>query len=102
MGTRIRVSPQGDLHLPEELRERLGWKTGSYLECRVEGSRLVLEIVDIDIFAEAAKKPDEDSFEKALRKQAEKKDRAFDVFEKKIQETPGEAPRPEDRPGFWD
>ncbi len=101
MGERLRVSPEGHLKIPDKMREKLGWKTGAYLECVIQDGVLTLSEVDVDLFEEALKKPDEGSFDEIMKRQAEEKEKAFDLFDKKIQEPPEEV-RPEDKPGFWD
>jgi bifunctional DNA-binding transcriptional regulator/antitoxin component of YhaV-PrlF toxin-antitoxin module len=97
---RIRIAPDGSLKLPREVSEKLGWTTGSYLEVSVKGDAVELKRVEVDLFAEAVKKPDGDTFEKILRKQKESTEKAFKDFEVKIKDPP--QLRPEDRPQFWD
>ena len=97
---RLRVSAKGAIKLPEELRESLEWSTGNYLEYAIEDGKLVIWKVEVDLFAEAMKKPDGDKFDKIMGKQAENQEKAFDEFEERIK-NPGEV-RPEDRPEFWD
>lgn len=101
MKKRIRISPEGVIQLSEKLREELGWTTGSYLEYKVSGNKLELWRVEVDLFAEAMKKPDQDAFDKILKQQSESQTRAFSDFEKKLKE-PLPDLRPEDRPEFWD
>jgi AbrB family looped-hinge helix DNA binding protein len=97
---RLRVSAKGAIKLPEELRETLEWPTGSYLEYEVKDGKLEIWKIEIDLFAEAIKKPDEDKFDKIMGEQAESQEKAFDEFDERIK-NPGEI-RPEDRPEFWD
>jgi len=97
---RIRIAPDGTLKLPREVTEKLGWVTGSYLEVSVEGGQVQLKRVEVDLFAEAVKKPEADAFEKILQKQKESTEKAFKDFEVKIKDPP--KLRPEDRPQFWD
>ena len=97
---RIRISPDGSLRLPRDISERLGWTTGSYLEVTVNGDKVELRRVEVDLFAEATKKPDADAFEKIMKKQKESAQKAAEDFEVKIQSPP--PIRPEDRPDFWD
>ncbi len=97
---RIRIAPDGSLKLPRDVTEKLGWVTGSYLEVSVKGEAVVLKRVEVDLFAEATKKPDADAFEKIMRKQKESSEKAFQDFEVKIKDPP--KLRPEDRPEFWD
>ena len=100
MTQRIRIAPDGSLKLPREVTEKLGWTTGSYLEVSVKGDQVELKRVEVDLFAEAVKKPDADTFEKILKKQKESTEKAFQDFEVKIKDPP--KLRPEDRPQFWD
>jgi hypothetical protein len=100
MSRRIRISPEGSIKLPKETLETLGWDTASYLEFELKGDRLELWRVEVDLFAEAMKKPDADGFEKVMKKQKESQSKAFEEFEKKIKDPP--EVRPEDRPDFWD
>ncbi len=97
---RIRIAPDGSLKLPREVTEKLGWTTGSYLKVSVKGDAVELQKVEVDLFAEAVKKPDEDAFEKIMKKQKESTKKAFKDFEVKIKDPP--KVRPEDRPDFWD
>ena len=97
---RIRLNPDGSIKLPAELLESLKWITGSYLEFEHKGDRLQIWRVEVDLFAEAVKPPDPDSFEKILKKQKESTRKASEDFEKKIKDPP--KLRPEDRPEFWD
>jgi bifunctional DNA-binding transcriptional regulator/antitoxin component of YhaV-PrlF toxin-antitoxin module len=97
---RIRIAPDGTLKLPRDVTEKLGWATGSYLEVSVKGDQVQLKKVEVDVFAEAVKKPDEDAFDKILKKQKESTEKAFKDFEVKIKDPPPF--RPEDQPQFWD
>jgi antitoxin component of MazEF toxin-antitoxin module len=97
---RIRIAPDGSLKLPRVVTEKLGWTTGSYLEVSVEGESVSLKRVDVDLFAEAARKPDADAFEKIMKKQEESREKASRDFEVKIKDPP--KIRPEDRPDYWD
>ena len=98
--SRIKIAPDGSLKLPREISDKLKWVSGSYLEVTVKGETVELRRVDVDLFAEAAKKPDADAFEKIMKKQEEAKKKAFQDFEVKIKDPP--KLRPEDRPQFWD
>ena len=97
---RLRIKPNGSIALPEELRESLEWGTGSYLEYEVKGDRLEIWRVEVDVFSEAMKGPEENKFDDILKKQAEDQSKAFEEFDERIKD-PGEL-RPEDRPEFWD
>jgi hypothetical protein len=97
---RIRIAPDGSLKLPRDITEKLGWVTGSYLEVSRKGETVVLKRVEVDLFAEAAKKPDVDAFDKIMKKQEESARKAAQDFEVKIKDPP--PLRPEDRPEFWD
>ncbi len=98
--TRIRILPDGSVRVPRELTDKLGWGSGSYLEVSVKGDTVSLRRVDVDIFAEAARAPDKDAFEKIMKKQQESREKAAKDFEVKIKDPP--KLRPEDRPEFWD
>jgi bifunctional DNA-binding transcriptional regulator/antitoxin component of YhaV-PrlF toxin-antitoxin module len=100
MAERIKIAADGSIKLPPELRKKLGWISGCYLEFAVDGERVAFRKVEVDVFAEAAKKPDEDSFKKALKKQKESQSKANEEFERRIKEKV--EIRPEDRPQFWD
>ena len=97
---RIRIAPDGTIKLPRDVSDKLGFLTGSYLEVTVKDGAVVLRKVDVDLFAEAVKKPDADAFEKIMRRQKESTEKAFQDFEVKIKDPP--PLRPEDRPQFWD
>ena len=99
---RIRIAEDGSLRLPEEISERLGWLTGSYLAVTVEGSAVRLERVEVDPFAEALRKPDADAFDKILAQQRQSEEDALRSFDDRIREGDVPEPRPEDRPDFWD
>lgn len=97
---RIRIAPDGTIKLPREVTDKLGWSTGSYLEVSVKGETVHLQRVEVDLFAEATKKPDADAFEKIMKKQKESAEKASKDFETKIKDPP--KLKPEDRPQFWD
>jgi len=101
MGTRIKISADGSLHLPRDLLEKLGWKTGSFIDVSEVDGAVRLERVEVDPFAEAMKPPDPDALERAL--EAEKKSRAAALasFEEKLRSGKVPEVRPEDRPDFW-
>ncbi|MBI4603283.1 MAG: AbrB/MazE/SpoVT family DNA-binding domain-containing protein [Planctomycetes bacterium] len=99
--SRLKIAADGSLELPVELREALGWKTGGYLEATVEGESLKLRAVEVDLFAEALKAPDPDSFEKILERQKKSREEAFKAFEEKVKRGDGPEVRPEDKPDFW-
>jgi AbrB family looped-hinge helix DNA binding protein len=42
---RVIVRSKGQITLPQEVREALGIREGSILELRVEGSRLIMEVI---------------------------------------------------------
>jgi len=98
---RIRIAPDGSLKLPRDVTEKLGWLTGSYLEVAVRDGVVELRRVEVDLFAEAVKKPEADAFEKIMKKQRESAVKASEDFEEKIKNPPPPL-RPEDRPEFWD
>lgn len=100
MTERLRVAPNGSIKLPQELLEKLGWLTGSYLEFKRKGERLEIWRVEVDHFAEAMKEPDQEGFDKVLRRQKESQTKAFESFEERLKNAP--ELRPEDRPDFWD
>jgi len=98
---RIKIAPDGALRLPEEVLEDLGWKTGSYLEVSVEGGDAHLHPIEVDLFAEALKKPDPNSFDQILSKQKKSQEDAAKFFEEKIKDKELPEIRPEDKPDFW-
>jgi AbrB family looped-hinge helix DNA binding protein len=98
---RIKIASDGGLRLPEEVRERLGWKTGSYLEVSVEGSDVRLHPIELDLFAEALETPDPSSFDRIIAKQKKSQEDAARFFEEKIQDKDLPEIRPEDKPDFW-
>ena len=98
---RIKIAPVGALRLPEEILERLGWKTGSYLEVLVEGSDARFQPIEVDLFAEALKKPDPETFDQILSKQKKSQEDAFKFFEEKIKDKDLPEVRPEDKPDHW-
>ena len=85
---KLRIGADGDLRLPAELLERWGVSPGREVEASVERGRLVLRpgALSGDPFAEAAKGPDEKGFEKALRRDAEEKERAKEEFDRLLRE----------------
>ncbi len=85
---KLAIDEDGSVRLPEELLERWGVSPGRKVEASVEKGRLVLKPLAIegDPFAEAAKGPDAEGFEKALRKDAEEKARAREAFDKLLKE----------------
>ena len=85
---RLSIDEEGVIRLPESLLGRWGVSPGRKVEARVEKGRLVLDPLPIegDPFAEGAKAPDEQGFEKAMRKEAEEKARARDAFEQALRE----------------
>ena len=98
---RITIAADGALRLPEETLERLGWKTGSYLEVSVEGGDARFHPIEVDLFAEALKEPDPNSFDQILSKQKKSQEDAFKLFEEKIKDKDPPEVRPEDRPDHW-
>ena len=100
MAKRIRIAADGSIRLPEKLREQLGWTSASYLEFETADDRVTFWKVEVDLFAEAMKKPDADGFEKALKRQKTSREDAFKEFEERMKDPP--EVRPEDRPEFWD
>ncbi len=99
--SRIKIAPDGSFRLSEEILERLGWKTGTYLEASVDGDALRLKRIEVDLFAEALRKPDPESFEKMLAKQKKSQEDAFEAFEEKMKQKNLPGARPEDRPDYW-
>ena len=85
---KLRIDGDGTVRLPAELLERWGVSAGRGVEASVEKGRLVLRPLppDGDPFAEAMKGPDEQGFEKALRRDAEEKARAKEEFERLLRE----------------
>ena len=87
---RLSIDADGSLRLPAALLERWGVSAGRKLEGRVERGRLVLEPLALegDPFADGPKAPDAEGFEKALRRDAEEKDRAREAFDEALREKP--------------
>ena len=85
---KLRIGADGDLRLPAELLERWGVSPGREVEASVERGRLVLRpgALSGDPFSEAANCPDEKGFEKALRRDAEDKERAKEEFDRLLRE----------------
>jgi len=85
---KLRIDDEGRLRVPAELLERWGIAGARSLEASVEKGRLVLRPLppDGDPFAESAKGPDAEGFEKALRRDAEDKARAADAFDRLLRE----------------
>jgi len=85
---KITIDAEGRVRIPGELLEEWGVAPGRSLEARVERGRLVLRPVGVegDPFAEGPTKPDAEGFEKAMRKDAEEKERAREAFEKALRE----------------
>ncbi len=85
---RLSIEEPGVIRLPESLLRHWGVSPGRKVEARVEKGRLVLDPLPIegDPFADGAKKPDEQGFEKAMRKEAEEKAKARDAFEQALRE----------------
>ncbi len=97
--TRIRISADGAIRLPEELLEKLEWAPGHYLEFVIEENGVRLEKVDVDPFAEAMKKPDPSEFDRLLGEQKKSQEDAFKAFEENIKKPPEVLP--EDREDHW-
>jgi antitoxin component of MazEF toxin-antitoxin module len=99
MDSRLRIGAGGSLKLPRELLERLNWGSGSYINVAIEGDCLKLRRVEVDPFAEAARPPDPDAFDRLLKQQRDSQSKAFKTFDEKMKKPP--EVRPEDRPDFW-
>jgi len=99
--SRIRIGPDGSFRLAPEMMERLGWKSGSYLEVSVEGDNVRLRRIEVDPFVEAMKKPDEGAFEKILEQQKKSREEAFRRFEERVKRKDFPEVRPEDKPDHW-
>ena len=97
---RVRISADGSLKLPREVLDALGWSASGFVQASVKRDQVVLQRIEVDLFAEAVKKPDVDAFDRILKKQEENAAKAVEDFEKKIKDPP--KLRPEDRPEFWD
>ncbi len=97
--TRIRISPDGAIRLPEKLMDQLEWAGGHYLEFAVEDNAVRLEKVDVDPFEEAMKKPDPSEFDRLLGEQKKSQEDAFKAFEEIIKKPPEVLP--EDREDHW-
>jgi len=85
---RLSIEEDGSVRLPDSLLTRWGVSPGRKVEAKVEKGRLVLDPLPIegDPFAEGVRKPDEEGFEKAMRREAEEKARARDAFEQALRE----------------
>ena len=97
--TRVRISPDRTIRLPDDLLEKLDWSGGHYLEITVDGEALRLVKVEVDPFAEVMKKPDPSEFDRILGEQKKSQADAFKAFEEKIKKPP--EVRPEDREDHW-
>ena len=85
---KLAIEQDGSVRLPDDLLERWGVSPGRKVEARVEKGRLVLQPLAIegDPFEAAAKRPDENAFEDALRRDAEEKARAMEAFDRGLRE----------------
>ncbi|MCK6479740.1 MAG: AbrB/MazE/SpoVT family DNA-binding domain-containing protein [Planctomycetaceae bacterium] len=85
---RLSIEEDGSVRLPDELLARWGVSPGRKVEARVEKGRLVLLPLAIegDPFEEGIRKPDDQGFEKAMRKEAEEKAAAREAFERALGE----------------
>ena len=85
---KLRIDDEGRLRVPADLLERWGVTGARDLEASVEKGRLVLKpmLPEGDPFEAGAKGPDEQGFEKALRRDAEEKARAAEAFERLMKE----------------
>ena len=85
---KLPIEDDGSVRLPAELLERWGVSTGRRVEASVEKGKLVLRPLAIegDPFADGARGPDAQGFEKALRQDAEDKARARDAFDRAMKE----------------
>lgn len=101
LASRVKIAADGSLRLPPDFLEKLGWKTGNYLEATVEDGAVRLRHVEVDLFAEALKKPDPDTLEKLLEKQRRSQQDAVKAFEEKLKSRDLPEARPEDRPDYW-
>ncbi len=97
--TRIRISADGAIRLPEKLLEKLEWASGHYLEFAIEENGVRLQKVDVDPFAEAMKKLDPSEFDRLLGEQKKSQEDAFKAFEENIKKPPEVLP--EDREDHW-
>jgi bifunctional DNA-binding transcriptional regulator/antitoxin component of YhaV-PrlF toxin-antitoxin module len=99
--SRVKLAADGTLRLPPEILARLDWKTGSYIEVSVEDGTVRLRRLDVDLFAEALKKPAADSLETLLEKERKSRQDALKAFEEKLKSPDAPVARPEDRPDYW-
>ena len=97
---RVQIKKDGSVPLPKIVREALDVGPGSYVEIAVEKEQLVLKKIQFDPFAQAAKKPDPDAFEKIMQRQKEGLVEAEKEFMDRLKEPP--EIKPEDRHDFWD
>jgi bifunctional DNA-binding transcriptional regulator/antitoxin component of YhaV-PrlF toxin-antitoxin module len=86
---RLAIEADGSVRLPAELLERWGVSPGRRLEASVDKGRLLLRPLAIegDPFEGGVKGPDAQGFEKALRQDAEDRDRAREAFDRALRET---------------
>lgn len=86
---RLVIAEDGSVRLPGPLLEKWGISPGRRLEARVERGRLVLEPLapEGDPFAEGPRRPDAEGFEKALRRDAEERERARGDFDRLLGES---------------
>ncbi len=68
------------------------------LKIRIASS---VRLLEVDLFAEALRKPDPESFETILAKQKKSQEDAFKAFEEKVKQKDLPEVRPEDRPDYW-
>ena len=96
---RVRIGADGEIRLPADTMEQLGWGSRHVLEVTLTEAGVRLEKIDVDPFEEAMKKPDPDAFDRILADQKESQKKAFDTFDERIKDPP--EVQPEDRPDQW-
>ncbi|MHC4473033.1 MAG: AbrB/MazE/SpoVT family DNA-binding domain-containing protein [Planctomycetota bacterium] len=96
-----RIRKDGSLRIPDEIQDALKLHPGSKVVLTVDGSRLVVEKVEMgeDPFAKAAAGPDVGVLDEIQKKQRERTEKAKDRFEELIKNPP--EVKPEDNPDLW-
>ena len=97
------VGANGELKLPADVIEALRLAKGEQVEITIDARRQQVRIerhVD-DPWGEALKKKEGPGIEDLLQDQADRADRAKELFEKKLKDPRSKERRPEDSPDLW-
>lgn len=100
----LTVGPEGEVKLPSDALEAIGWEPGEKVEIHLDTRhrRILLERHVEDAWAEALKRRPEKGFEDILSEQARREQEAKEIFERRLKETkPGERRGAEDDPDLW-